>query len=249
LNHRLIDRARIDVEIARALSAPFRDDDWPEKLVIAALLLLLPLIGPLLVLGWALHYAREVAEQRDRVLPHWQNWSEHLTLGLLGAVATVVWFLPTLAVLALSALALFPALLGDDRARIISLAISLAGLFCLALPLAMLTTILLPVPLGRLATTNQLSKALSVVGALHEARQVLPSLLVTWIVLLLHSLGQAVLVSIASQFALFLCLPGIAASVILATGLQAHQYLVMAHLTGQIRYRLEPHRERAAGEA
>ncbi|WP_448576592.1 DUF4013 domain-containing protein [Thermomicrobium sp.] len=237
------------MDLVRALSAPFRDDDWPEKLVIAALLLLLPLIGPLLVLGWALHYAREVAEQRERALPTWRNWSEHLTLGLLGAVVSIAWFLPTLAVLALSALALLPALLGDERFRIISLALSLAGLSCLALPLAMLTTIVLPVPLGRLATTNQLSTALSVVGALQEARQVLPSLFVTWVVLLLHSLGQAVLVSIASQFALFLCLPGIAASVILATGLQAHQYLVLGHLTGQIRYRLEHPGEGAPGVA
>ena len=237
------------MDLARALSAPFRDDDWPEKLVIAALLLLLPLIGPLLVFGWTLRYAREVVGQHDRALPTWRKWSEHLTLGLLGAVVTIVWFLPTLAVLALSALALLPALLGDDRVRIISLAISFAGLSCLALPLATLTTMILPFPLGRLVTTNQLSKALSLVDTLHEARQVLPFLLVTWVVLLLHSLGQVVLVSIASEFALFLCLPGIAASVILATGLQAHQFLVLAHLTGQIRFLLEHPRESAPGVA
>jgi len=171
-----------------------------------------------------------------------------LALGLLGAVATVTCFLPALATLGSSAIAPLPLLLGNEPSRILSSALSFRAL-SVTLPSAVLTTILLPILLSRTAVTTQLGKALSVRGVLGDAREVLPSLLVTWIVLVLHRLGQAAIGRITSQFTLIFCLPGIAASVILATGLQAHQYLVLAHLTGQIRYRLEHHREGAPGAA
>ncbi|MFN3337950.1 MAG: DUF4013 domain-containing protein, partial [Thermomicrobium sp.] len=119
------------MDIARAFTAPFRDEQWPEKGIIAALLSLVPLLGYLVVFGWALRYSKDVLLGSDSKLPTWSAWSQDLVLGLKAMLVGLIWYSPVYPIVLCSALALVPLVFDDQRLAIPSLAASLFGLLCL----------------------------------------------------------------------------------------------------------------------
>ena len=62
------------------------DPRWLTKLVLGALINLIPYVGTFVVLGWGLDYMRRVAWGSDESLPEWKDYGEHLKRGFLGFV-------------------------------------------------------------------------------------------------------------------------------------------------------------------
>ena len=95
--------ARLD--IGRAYTFGFEDGDWIVKLLLGGLILLfglvfsivlVGLVAFLILSGYVVAIARNVAQGRDVPLPRWENMGEMLVDGLRVTVATVVWSLPVL---------------------------------------------------------------------------------------------------------------------------------------------------------
>ncbi len=58
------------MDFGQALTYQFRDPHWMKKFLVAALLSLIPLLGPVMVLGWALGITRRMMiDQADALLP------------------------------------------------------------------------------------------------------------------------------------------------------------------------------------
>jgi hypothetical protein len=85
------------MDFARAFSYIFEDSEWLKKVGIAALVFLIPFVGPITVLGWSLTVTRRVTEgQTTDLLPGWENFMEHLMLGLKAFVVGFAYGLPVI---------------------------------------------------------------------------------------------------------------------------------------------------------
>jgi hypothetical protein len=82
------------MEFGRAFSYTQQDPEWLKKVGIAALIFLIPLIGPITVLGWGLEITRRVISHEPEMLPDWSNFTDHLVRGLKGFVISFVFGLP-----------------------------------------------------------------------------------------------------------------------------------------------------------
>jgi hypothetical protein len=78
-----------------AFSYMFKDSDWFKKMVIAGLLLLIPLLGQLVVLGWALSITRRVIEHDPLPLPS-VDFGNDLGRGFSAFVIALVYSLPVI---------------------------------------------------------------------------------------------------------------------------------------------------------
>ncbi len=110
------------MDFGKAFSFVFEDDGWISKLVIGGLLLLIPIVGALVVLGWALEIGRRVASgQESDILPDWSDFGTYLVRGLKAFVVMFVYALPVI-ILESCPVALAALASGTDSQSLASLA-------------------------------------------------------------------------------------------------------------------------------
>lgn len=81
------------MDFGKAFSFVFDDPDWLKKIAIAGLVLLIPIIGEIVVLGWALNITKRVMNLNPIVLPD-INFGDDLARGFMGFVIGFVYALP-----------------------------------------------------------------------------------------------------------------------------------------------------------
>jgi hypothetical protein len=86
------------MEIGRSFSFPFQDKSWFSKLLIAALISLVPILNFALV-GWMVEIARRVMNHELEELPGWDDFGKKFMGGLYYTVATFIYSLPVILVL------------------------------------------------------------------------------------------------------------------------------------------------------
>lgn len=82
------------MDISKAFSFVFEDEEWVSKILIGGLIALIPLVGQLAALGYALKVAQNVAQGNPRPLPRWNEFGDHLMRGLYDFVIRLVYALP-----------------------------------------------------------------------------------------------------------------------------------------------------------
>jgi hypothetical protein len=130
--------------ITEAFTWPFRDPDWISKLLIIALILLIPIVGSINGLGWMLASLDNLRAGQDRLAPAnlshlgrgLRLFAVELIYGIGIAVVAIVIFVPAIALAsqqgqgsangALIALAVFLNLLGFSAVTVLSLALTFA---------------------------------------------------------------------------------------------------------------------------
>jgi len=153
------------MQVSRALSFIFDDERWIGKLLIGALISLIPIFGGFAVMGYAIAVLRNVEEGHSRPLPNWDRLGDYFVDGLLVWVATLIYAIPLLIMMCpLVFVWVLPAFAGDSEdltavlggiAGIISL-----GVGCLAFLYGLLLWILSPVIQIRFAETGKLGPCL-----------------------------------------------------------------------------------------
>lgn len=147
------------MEFGKAFSFAFEDKDWLMKLGIAALILLIPLLGQIIVLGWALEITRRVIDNDPQPLPDWSDFGGHTLRGILVWVISFVYSLPIILVSACSSS--LPAIFqegGDDTIASVLTIITIC-LSCLIFLYSVFLGFVLPAALGTFAKTGQLGSA------------------------------------------------------------------------------------------
>jgi hypothetical protein len=162
------------MDFGLAFSFPFQDEKWIEKIVIAALLSIIPIIGWIAVLGWSIEVGRRVINGDQEVLPAWTDFGGLLTLGFKGFVASLIFSIPLMLVwLPFGFIsAIVGSADGDAAAAIISF-ISFCFI-CLTFVYSIALLFFIPASFGRLAATDGLGEALNV-GKLWNLIQRAPS--------------------------------------------------------------------------
>ena len=83
------------------------DDNWIQKIGIAAVLLLTQ-IGTIAVMGWAAEIAKRVTNNRPDPIPEWDDIGKYFITGFKLIGVSLVWFLPpALLVICQSAVMIF----------------------------------------------------------------------------------------------------------------------------------------------
>lgn len=79
-----------------AFSYIFEDTDWVKKVLIAAVLLIIPFIGWIIVAGWAIEITRRVIRNEAPLLPEWNDFGKFIIDGLLLMVISLIYSIPSI---------------------------------------------------------------------------------------------------------------------------------------------------------
>lgn len=206
------------MEFGRAFSFVFEDQDWVKKIGIAGLLLIVPILGGLVVSGWALEITRRVIHRETEVLPDWSNFGDYLVKGLMLFVVGFVYALPIILVSACQQGGiLFLQNNGDETTTSIITALSIC-LSCVMILYSIVLGFVLPAAYARLAVTGQLGAAFrfgEVIGLVRAAPAAY----------LMVLLGE-VIAGFIGSLGLILCIIGVVFT-------YAYAMAMMAHLWGQ----------------
>lgn len=81
------------MKYSEAFSYVFDDSNWFQKILIAGLIFLIPVVGQLYLLGWMIEIVRRVKAGRETILPT-THFGYFLTLGLKAFVVSLVYSIP-----------------------------------------------------------------------------------------------------------------------------------------------------------
>ncbi len=82
------------MDIGRSISFIFEDRSWIAKILIMAVLFIIPIIGWLLIGGYLLRLLTNVINGQSDPLPEWNNWGGDIAGGLKAFVVGLVWSIP-----------------------------------------------------------------------------------------------------------------------------------------------------------
>ncbi len=208
------------------------DPDWLKKLAIAAAISLIPIIGPVILLGYGLGVTRHVIQagaEAEGALPAWGDWGRLIRDGVMGVIIQAGYALPLLLLVICLGLpaALFPTALQEQPAEVAS-TVTIVLSLCAACPIllaGLVTAMTIPAALGRFAVDGDLAGAFQVGQVFQSVRAKFGVYLIT---LILTGLATSLLPLLGA----LACGVGALAGFAYAT-------LAAAHLYGQA-YRLNP---------
>ncbi len=165
------------MDIGKTFSFVFEDEGWVSKVLIGGLVFLIPVIGQIIVYGYLIKVAQNVAQGNPRPLPEWSEFGEHLMRGLYVFVINLVYSIPLILLFGVFYCVVF-LLIGSSGADSDSAeaAAGIGGVISLCfIPLmfilALGTLVVSYAAMARYAATNSLSEALKFSEVLASVRR------------------------------------------------------------------------------
>ena len=211
------------MDFGLAFSFPFQDEKWIEKIVVAALISLIPIVGWFALLGWSIEIGRRVINGDEEVLPDWNDFGGLLTLGFKGGLAALVFSIPLIVVW--FPLGIFLGLVSTadlDAAETLITLVSFC-VICLTFTYSIALLLALPASYGRLAATDGLGDSLNV----REIWTIVSNAPGAYLIVLLGYFVAGFIASLGS----ILCLVGIFLTTAYALAVEGH-LLGQAYLEG-----------------
>lgn len=149
-------------DIGKAFGAPFKDPAWFSKFVIAAMFLLLCLIGigiPIIV-GYLIQVTQRVMRREEPVLPPWSDIGIKFVIGFKFCVVYLVYFIPII-ILILPVLVIGVASEMSDAQEMVAV-VSVVYMFAftlLIIPYSLILTALGPIIAYRYARREKMGDA------------------------------------------------------------------------------------------
>lgn len=84
------------MDIGRAIGFAFEDERWISKLLLGALIALIPIFGPFALAGYVIATIRNVMAGQPRPLPEWSDLGRIFMDGLMVLLAEAIYSLPSI---------------------------------------------------------------------------------------------------------------------------------------------------------
>ena len=212
------------MDIGKSFGFVFEDKKWIEKVLIGGILMLIPILGPILMLGYAVELVRNVRNYQVNPLPAWDNWGEKISDGLKLFIIYLLWSLP---LIILSFLLMIPLMLTGDSDTGSAIASIFSLCFgCFTFIYAVVVWLATPGITIKYAETGEFSDGLKFGEILNFTKehlgQIFVVIVVSWLVYML-----------AGLFGTLLCLIGLVFTMFWAS-------LVQYHMIAQIGLEPEP---------
>ncbi|MCJ7570228.1 MAG: DUF4013 domain-containing protein [Anaerolineales bacterium] len=201
------------MDFGLSFSFPFQDEEWVKKIVLTAVISLIPIIGQLALIGWLVELTRRVIRGDTEPLPDWADFGGILVLGLKMFAIGFVYALPLM--FATIPMAIFDSLIDSDSAAALYTIVTLC-FSCFALIYGLALAFFFPAAVGELAATDNLGTAINPMNIIAHLRAA-PS------AYLLAFLGTIV-AGFLSGFGIILCFVGVIFTTVYAYAVQGHLY-------------------------
>ncbi|RRR69531.1 MAG: DUF4013 domain-containing protein [Candidatus Viridilinea halotolerans] len=177
------------MDLGKAFSYPFDDDQWVTSILICGVLIFVPIVGWLMIGGYALEAARNVASGNPRPLPKWENYGEKLRLGFNGFLIAIVYAIPIIILSVLMAcFPMFGAATGSEEAVGMMMLLVFFCLFPLIFIISLAIQPLILAATARYLQTNSLGAAFQVSDVVAMVRGDLGGWFILWLLQILCSL-------------------------------------------------------------
>lgn len=215
------------MNFGRAFTYVFEDPDWIKKVGIAALVILIPIVGAIILLGWGLELTRRVIQGDAYPLPDWTDFGGFVAQGFKAFVVALAYTLPVILIV-ICGQAISFGLIGaaggamdsnnsDMMGTVLMLAMSC--IYCFAFIFGILAGLMIPPAMGTLAATNDLGAAFRFGEVLGMLRSAIGPYVLTLVLVGLTSMILTPIGSLACGFG--------------ALATAAYTNAVSAHLYGQ----------------
>lgn len=208
------------MNVGKAFSFVFEDENWVTKVLIGGVVSLIPIIGQILAYGYGIELMRNVMRGEARPLPEWDDWGGKLVNGIMYTIIGIVYALPL--ILLISCFGVLMSMASGPEAGEAMSAVASIGGICLggfSMIYGTFIALMLPPALGRYLETGELGAAFR----FGEVWALLRDNIGGWLI----ALVLAWLASLVASFGIILCGVGI-----LFTGFWA--VLVMTYLWGDV---------------
>ncbi len=153
------------MNFGQAFTYVFEDPDWAKKVLIPALIALIPLVGQIFLLGWSLDIARRVIQQNPRPLPdldfgrQFVDGLKGLVIGLVYAIPIIIFTIPI--IIASTTISSAGTISPDQTPTTATTIVSLVSVCCggIIFLYSILMAFVLPAAYGNFAATGQLGSA------------------------------------------------------------------------------------------
>ncbi len=204
------------MNFGKAFTYVFEDPDWIKKVLIAAVMNIIPIVGSLVSMGWAMDAGQRVIRQDPMPLPG-VEFGKHLGMGFKAFVIGLVYAIPMIIITLPISITSAMTMDNSDTANTVVIIVSLccgglAFLYGLVLAVAM------PAALGNFLATDQLGAAFrfsEIIGLVRAA----PG---AYLMVLLGGIVTGFIASLGS----IVCVIGVLAT-------SAYAMVVMGNLYGQ----------------
>jgi len=206
------------VEFGKAFSYPFEDQEWLQKLGIAALIMLIPILGQWIVAGWGLEITRRVIQRDPQPLPDWSDFGGHLVRGLKVLVVSLVYALPIILISACQQGFTIALQNNNDDAAVMAMTVITVCLSCFSLIYGLFLGLVMPAALGKFAATGEMGAAFRF-GEVFGLVRAAPA---AYLIALLGGIISA----FVAMLGLIVCIIGVIFTA-------AYAYTINSHLYGQ----------------
>lgn len=149
------------MDFGKAFSFVFDDEEWLKKIGVGGLIILIPIVGQLVLLGWMVEIVRRVVNGDPEPLPDWSDFGGYLGKGFKAFVIGFVYSLPlvllNICISIPSAMATSGGIDEDVMITVVSVTSICFG--CLSILYGLFVSVVLPGAIGKFAVTDELGAA------------------------------------------------------------------------------------------
>lgn len=147
------------MEFGKSFTYVFEDDDWIMKILLAAVIAFIPIVGMLAVAGWGVEITKRAIHRNPELLPGWGDFVNYLIKGVVVILIGFVYLLPVILVQICSSSALFLGQESGEEGLMILGNIVMACFGCLSFIYSILVFFLIAAAIGRYADTGKVGSA------------------------------------------------------------------------------------------
>jgi len=206
------------MEFGKSFTYAFEDNDWIMKILLAAVIAFIPIVGPLALAGWGIEITKRVIQKDPEPLPGWSDFVNYLIKGLVTFLIIFVYMLPVILVQFCASSVLFAGSESGDYALEMIGGIVMLCFSCVTFIYAVIMGLFVPAAIGNYAATGEVGAGFRF-GEVYGLVQAAP---VPYLMVLVGSFLAALIAFIGS----IACFIGVFFTI-------AYANTVISHLTGQ----------------